>query len=350
MTLQFGNDLSFPIFNSRRSEIRPREVIDAEDGFVEVVDVLHSTSGNLYEIGRHLRKAIYGRVVHGVKLQGQHTLFRTATHVAIKIITREKMHELHGRISENPINEIAAMQFIGNEHPNLVAQIECCIDDVNIYSVMRFCSHGELFDMIQQDGPMDDETARSMIFQVIAGLEQLQYRGIGHRDLSVENVLVDLDEITNELRFVIIDLGQCIMCPRREEIPDSIEDHQLTPFSFKYVPRSECGKGHFMAPEVFPGDDAPQYVNPMLCDIWALGIILFICLTGNFPLEAALPIDPAYQLIVSEPDGVQQLVDGWKLPMSANAVDLIQRMLRANPLERITIPQIRAHPFMNNNN
>eukprot|EP01036_Dinobryon_divergens_P039096 gene39096-51459_t len=203
--------------------------------------------------------------------------------------------------------------------------------------------------MIQLDGPMDDVTARSMVFQVIAGLEQLQYRGIGHCDVSVENVLVDVDAITNELVYVIIDFGMCTMCPRRDEIPDSIEDNQLTPFSFKCVPRRDCGKEYFKAPEVFNGDNSLQFVNPMLCDIWALGIILFSCLTGELPLNSALPVDPAYNLIVTEPDGVQQLVDINQLrPISANAADLIQKMLRENPNERITIAQIRNHPFMNN--
>jgi hypothetical protein len=64
-------------------------------------------------------------------------------------------------------------------------------------------------------------------------------------------------------------------------------------------------------------------------------------------MDVALPVDPAYNLIVTQPDGVQQLVDGWGLPMPANAVDLIQKMLKARPNDRITIPQIRNHPFMN---
>jgi serine/threonine protein kinase len=205
------------------------------------------------------------------------------------------------------------------------------------------------------------------------------------------------------------------MCPRRDEIPDYIEDYQLTSFSFKYIPRRECGKRRFMAPEVFNGENSSQFVNPMLCDIWALGIILFACLTGEFPMNFALPVDPAYNLIVTkqisvkqtihtkssaepelvavsdgatpvinvqniilsqglqcepamldqdnqstltmldkgqatgptQPNGVQQLININQLqPISENAADLIQKMLRENPDERITIPQIRNHPFM----
>ena len=350
MAFQFGNDVSFPIFNSYGSENRLREVIN-DDGVVEYVEVLHSSSGNLYEIGkRQLGSALYGRVMHGVKLQGQDILYRTATHVAIKFISRKKVNELQGKNIENHLKEIAALQYIGNDNPHLVGYIECCRDDENVYSVMRFYSPGELYDMIAlDDQPMNDATARTMVFHVIAGLEQLHRRGIGHRDLSADNVLVDFDAITNQLRFVVIDLGMCTMCPRRDEISDAIEDDQLTPISFKCVPREVCGKHGYMAPEVFPGDDAAQYVNPMLCDIWSLGIILFFSLTGNFPMEAALPRYEEYKLIVSEPNGLQQLVDHWGLPMSANAVDLIQRMLRADPNDRITIAQIREHPFMNSN-
>ena len=135
---------------------------------------------------------------------------------------------------------------------------------------------------------MDNATTRTRVLQVIAGLEHLHRRGIGQRDLlSADNVFVDID-VTGELRYVVTDLvGMCTMCPRRDKIPDAIEDDQLTPLSFKCVPRKACGKRHYsMAPEVFPGDDAAQFVDPMLCDIWALGIILFFCLTGNYQMPA----------------------------------------------------------------
>ena len=80
-----------------------------------------------------------------------------------------------------------------------------------------------------------------MVLQVIAGLEHLHRRGIGHRDLSADNVLVDID-VTGEPRYVVTDLGMCTMCSRRDKIPADIKDDQLTPLSFKCVPRHSMWK------------------------------------------------------------------------------------------------------------
>ena len=86
---------------------------------------------------------------------------------------------------------------------------------------------------------MENVTARTMVLQVIAGLDHLYRRDIGHvhRDLSADNVLVDID-VTGEPRYVVTDLGMCTMCPRRDKIPADIKDDQLSPLSFKCVPRN----------------------------------------------------------------------------------------------------------------
>ena len=117
---------------------------------------------------------------------------------------------------------------------------------------MPYYFQWDLFELIHDPdhglGRMDDTTARTMLLQVITGLEHLHLRGIGHRDLSADNVLVDLWMPLRRHR------------PRNvhhlttsRQVSADIEDYyQLTTLSFKCVPHKACGKRHSMAPEVSP--------------------------------------------------------------------------------------------------
>lgn len=73
------------------------------------------------------------------------------------------------------------------------AQIECLHDADFIYAVLPFCNGGELFSVVESGGAMDERECRHWFTQVIAGLSYLQSRYICHRDMSLENVLLDGD-------------------------------------------------------------------------------------------------------------------------------------------------------------
>ena len=342
MNIQVGNTLLFPTFIRRRGEVYTREIF--EDNVPESSQVLFSAAGNRYEIVRTIKPAIYGRVDIGIILDGEdNALFRTDQKVAIKVIYQDSLAQMYcEKAAENPITEISAMQFIGNENPNLMGQIECLFDDGNIYSIMRLCSEGEFLDYVMNDGPLDEGTARQMVRNVLNGLERLQQLGIGHRDFSAENLLID-SLISDDFQYVIIDYGMCARCPRRNEIADTVDEEMLTASSFKHVPRRQSGKAQYMAPEVY--DTTLTHINPMLCDIWALGVVLFVALSGCFPMENSTENDFKFQYIVG--NRLQELVDRWQLPIPPAAVDLIQKLLQRNPAERLTIAQIRDHPWMN---
>ena len=73
-------------------------------------------------------------------------------------------------------------------------------------------------------------------------------------------------------------------------------------------------------------------------------MILFILLTGYPPVEAATPLDPRYRMIR---DGqLNKMLREWNVLISSNAVDLMQKLLKANPLERIRLDDILEHPWM----
>jgi serine/threonine protein kinase len=129
--------------------------------------------------------------------------------VAIKVYIRARLRQILGRTQENPLFEIAAMQFIGthchccrllksfvadskiyayaeNEiislyilvvlgnHEHIMGAMECCGDNDNIYTIMEFCNGGELYDVVEEFGAMAEQNARNFFGQICDGLLHLR--------------------------------------------------------------------------------------------------------------------------------------------------------------------------------
>jgi serine/threonine protein kinase len=293
------------------------------NGQVGARKVLVADSGAFYEIGTTLKKAIFGVVVLAMVVKpspkntprnnGPDDMFaRTEELRAIKIYSKRMLLIASTEdLCENPIREISALQSIGDSHPNLMGQIECCTDEDNIYSIMRYCPGGELFDFIDERGPLEVPLARSMFRQLLNGLLHLQELGIGHRDMSLENMLFDGVNL-----FVIIDFGMCLR----------LKKDPATGRFCNLIKQSVCGKKNYISPEVMRGE--PQF-NPMLCDIWAAGVILFISLTGVPPVDTATLNDERFRMIC---DGrLQEMLNSWGMEVDTLAIDLVQRILRPQP-------------------
>jgi serine/threonine protein kinase len=287
-----------------------------------------SASGAVYELGRMLKEAIYGQVHSGCTLEqvDESTYRRTTRLVAVKIISRAKLAQLMGTTQEDPIKEIAALQYVGNDHPNVMGQIECISDVNHFYSVMNFSNGGELYDLVDANGKLTEVQARHYFAQMLDGLEYLQNIGVCHRDMSLENMLV-----TRDGNCKIIDLGMSLRCP-------VAADGSFLPIS----PQGACGKRNYISPESLA--NVAPFIGPFV-DIWALGVILFILLTGVPPVETSSQLDPRFRLITS--GGLRQMLIQWNIHISEEAMDLLQRILQGTPSVRLTIAEIKAHPWMN---
>ena len=222
--------------------------------------------------------------------------------------------------------EIAALQYVGNMHPNVMGQICCIADQSHIYSVMRFCNGGELYDYVDSHGQIPEPQARHLFRQVLDGLEHLQSLGVCHRDMSLENLMV-----TRDMACVIIDMGMSLRLPRHSDTDEVY-----------LIPRQgPCGKRNYVSPEVLANEDP---FNGLLVDMWAAGVILFILLTGVPPVDTASPLDSRFRMIRS--GGLRNMLLQWNIVISEEGMDLLQRMLAAEPTERLTITEIREHAWM----
>mmetsp|Transcript_24575 Transcript_24575/g.50741 ORF Transcript_24575/g.50741 Transcript_24575/m.50741 type:complete len:106 (-) Transcript_24575:2764-3081(-) len=100
-----------------------------------------------------------------------------------------------------------------------------------------------------------------------------------------------------------------------------------------------------------------MYMSPEICrneepfdgfavDMWAAGVILFTMLTGYPPWEYAMPSDDRFRFMAG--GFLVQMLTEWNTGLSCDAMDLLQRMLFLDPRDRLSLDQVRAHPWMVN--
>jgi serine/threonine protein kinase len=200
---------------------------------------LQSTSGHTYMFVRTIRDAIHGKVRHAYLLQetspgSRRYNFLQTEQRAIKEMGLASINS--GQCAEDPRTEIRVQDQLGTPGCNFVCGIhECTFDNRNVYSVLPFCDGGELFSRIEESGALPEQQCKMYFRQIMTGMLYIHQKGICHRDMSLENVLLaDGGQVAR-----IIDFGLCLqMTADQNGLP--------TPFP----PSGAVGKMFYMAPEV----------------------------------------------------------------------------------------------------
>lgn len=271
----------------------------------------------------------------------------TNRHVAVKVNYADRMDRLRDRHAENPLQEISAMQLLGTDPIHVLGAQEVLFDGQNLNIVMRFCDNGDLFQLLQDrqnrpDHPVDtpglpEGEARYWFRQIMKGVTFLHSRGVCHRDLSPENVMID------GLEGLIIDLGMCLRVPYLDpQNADCLTDVRgsrgRTSRCF-FRPQGPCGKLPYMSPEIYsnrhPFDGAAA-------DVWTSGTILFCMITGNRSYQRPHLSDPQFYWMSQ---GLRQLLNDWNVRMSEAGIQLLEGMLQTNPRSRLTLDEVVHHPW-----
>jgi serine/threonine-protein kinase Chk1 len=303
---------------------------------------MQTDTGNFYETGRILRETIFGQVIHAIKLERSPSghLYRPfpMKQLAIKIYYRMRLKAYRGKTQENPSNEIAAMQFLGS-HPNIMNQVECCGDRDNVFSIMEFSDGGELYDFVDQQSPLSEDRVRKVFKQIVLGLQHLHDAGIAHRDLTLENVMYSKSGCCK-----LIDFGMSLRLPRvsnNENADDEGANDDRSKPVLNIPPQGTCGKPNYIAPEVM---ENAQDFNPQTSDVWSLGIMLSIMLTGVPPVRCANNLDAGFRLIGQ--GKLEAMLKQWGFDLSSHAVDLLVGILQPKSEDRLTLKEILAHPWI----
>ncbi|KAG6121988.1 hypothetical protein E4U14_000434 [Claviceps sp. LM454 group G7] len=212
--------------------------------------------------------------------------------------------------------EIAIMKKLN--HPNLVQLIEVLDDpeEDSLYMVMDMCKKGVIMSvgLDKCADPYSDESCRYWFRDLVLGIEYLHAQGVIHRDIKPDNLLLSDDEVLK-----IADFGVSEMFDKSDSMRVS-----KSAGSPAFMPPELCGKH--------------QQVSGKAADIWSMGVTLYCLKYGKIPFNRAGVLE-IYEAVKSDAPVFPEGED-------ADFVDLMERILEKDPERRVTMPELREHPWV----
>ncbi|GAA0162443.1 non-receptor serine/threonine protein kinase [Lithospermum erythrorhizon] len=229
---------------------------------------------------------------------------------AVKYIERGK------KIDENVQREIINHRSL--RHPNIIRFKEVFLTSTQLAIVMEYAAGGELFAKICSAGRFSEDEARFFFQQLISGVSYCHSMEICHRDLKLENTLLDGSPSP---RVKICDFGYS---------KSGLLHSQ---------PKSTVGTPAYIAPEVL----SRKEYDGKIADVWSCGVTLYVMLVGAYPFED--PEDPKnFRKTIGRIMSVHYSIPDY-VRISADCKHLLSRIFVANPSKRISIPEIKKHQW-----
>jgi Serine/threonine protein kinase len=266
--------------------------------------------------------------------------------VIIKATSWDKLRRLRGKHLEDPLKEIQALQLLegstlGTHHPNIIRNLVALQDDKYLYSVTPYCRDGDLCGVIMNDinaqSRLNEDRAKHWFRQILLALHHLQQKGVCHRDLSLENIVV------HGKTCKLIDFGMALRIPyvHPSNIGSSTDVSDGTT-RLLMTAQGQGGDFTYMSPEVLSRDSA---FDGFAIDLWSAGVILYIMLIGSKPFKWPHPTDELFTRI-SEEGLLKESLEYWEIELSDEAAHLLQNMLWKDKRKRLTLAQVMEHPWL----
>ena len=231
----------------------------------------------------------------------------TKVNYAVKIIPKANLKSL----TERERFEREVRVIIQMSHPGIIKIHDFITDAYFFYLVMEFCPGGTLLSQTSNKDRIKEEETKPIFKQLLEAIAYIHGKGIAHRDLKLENVLLD-----GHGHIKIIDFG----------FSRFAESGTLcvTP----------CGTPAYAAPEILLGI---QY-DGLQADMWSLGVMLYGLITGSLPWKGHNQVNIYNQIRNAT----------YEIPsnVSLSASDLISKLLLPNPGSRLSVNECLIHPWL----
>ncbi|XP_078308972.1 hormonally up-regulated neu tumor-associated kinase isoform X2 [Panthera onca] len=269
----------------------------------------HKRVGNYLIGSRKLGEGSFAKVREGL-----HVL--TGEKVAIKVIDKKRAKK-DTYVTKNLRREGQIQQMI--RHPNITQLLDILETENSYYLVMELCPGGNLMHKIYEKKRLEESEARRYIRQLISAVEHLHRAGVVHRDLKIENLLLDED---NNIKLIDFGLSNCA----------GILGHS-DPFS------TQCGSPAYAAPELL----ARKKYGPKI-DVWSIGVNMYAMLTGTLPFTVEpFSLRALYQKMVDKE------MNPLPTQLSTGAINFLRSLLEPDPVKRPNIQQALANRWLNEN-
>ncbi|CAM0911787.1 unnamed protein product [Alopecurus aequalis] len=216
--------------------------------------------------------------------------------------------------------EVAIMRRMSSRGGPAVVRLREAREDADgaVHLVMELCEGGELFDRIVARGHYSERAAAKIFHTIVDVIQLCHSNGVIHRDLKPENFLFANKSEDSPLK--VIDFGLSVFFNPGDRFTEVV------------------GSAYYMAPEVLKRSYGQEV------DVWSAGVILYILLCGVPPFWGDNDEKIAQAILRG---GIDFSREPWPR-VSANAKDLIRRMLDPDPATRLTAPQVLEHPWLKN--
>ncbi|GKV23206.1 hypothetical protein SLEP1_g32963 [Rubroshorea leprosula] len=261
---------------------------------------------SIYTFGRELGRGQFG-VTHLVTHKETGQEFACKSIATRKLVRRDDIEDVR--------REVQIMHHLTG-HSNIVELKGVYEDRHSVNLVMELCAGGELFDRIIAKGHYSEKEAAKLFRQIVTVVYNCHTMGVMHRDLKPENFLLLNKDDDSPLKAT--DFGLSVFFKPGDVFKDLV------------------GSSYYVAPEVLRHNYGAE------ADIWSAGVILYILLCGEPPFWA------------ENEEGIFQAILRGHLDFSSNlwssisrsAIDLVRKMLKANPKERLSAVDVLNHSWM----
>ncbi|KAI8886210.1 Pkinase-domain-containing protein [Backusella circina FSU 941] len=257
---------------------------------------------NLFEFGEKLGFGNFAEVFKGTEKA-------TGRTIAIKSISFTR-YATKPKVLHAIIQEVSTLMSL-ESHPFIIKMEKTFVEDEKIYLILEYAKDGDLYKSIERKQLTEDE-CRFIFWQLFSATKFLHDRAIVHRDLKPENVLMVDKE---KLHVKITDFGLARVKQRGEYF------------------MSQCGTPNYVAPEILESASERAYGDK--CDLWSLGVMLFVSLCGYPPFNDHSEVPLKTQI----KRGAYEFLSPFWNDISEEAKDLITCLMNIDPSDRIDIPE-----------
>ena len=301
------NDEDF--YDERKNSYFPESYND-EGKLILNNDVLVTNSAkNPFHIYKALN--LLGEGAFGEVWKVKHKL--TGKEFAMKIIQKKPEFK-----EKSILNEINILKKL--DHPNILKILEFYYSSDKFFIITEFCTGGELYKEIKKRNIFPEDQTAFVLYQIFSAIRYCHKMRIIHEDIKPENIMITKRDKNNYLYIKLIDFGTAKI------------------FKEGNMQEGMIGSAYYIAPEVIDG----KYNE--LCDIWSIGVIMYIMLIGSPPFDG----DSDEEILRSIRKGVYRTSSRNYKNISDNAKDLMKKLLEYNPSKRITAKNALNHPWFQN--